>query len=411
MPTYYNNALTTQNILADEKKVDMSTEVAQLAPRLSPFMLLANAPSVAFDGGQQSGVTQITFGTRTVKNFEFDWMEDELKSKATAINLVGGYGTGDTVLVVDDASIFLPGDTVLSPASGEVLRVDDRNTTSNTITVTRAFGPVAAAALADDAVLKITGNVNAENGRSRIYTNTVKTKKTNYIQTIRHTVEVTRMMQLTDTYSGDPRTYERAKVLREHLEDIEAALMFGKKYKGTEYGGSNVEYATGGLLEFAAGANAISTGVGTLTKATWLSWLKDLFKYGPNEERIIFASSTAAAAVAAFGGNNTSDPKATVLVANLEREFGMLINTYHTLVGVVHIIIHPLLTGSVYDGYMVAFDPSMVRMAVPEGGDRFMLYPDLQPLDQQGYKDEYRTDCGLEVRLTKTMGLMTGITG
>lgn len=411
MPTYYNNALTTQNILSDEKKIDISTEVAQLAPRLSPFMLLANAPSVAFDGGQQSGVRNITFGTRTVTNFEFDWLEDELKSKATAINLVGGYGTTDTVMVVDDASIFLPGDTILSPASGEVMRLDDRNTTANTITVTRAFGPVAAAALADDAVLKITGNVNAENGRSRIYSNTVKTKKTNYIQTIRHTVEVTRMMQLTDTYTGDPRTYERAKVLREHLEDIEAALMFGKKYKGTEYGGANVEYATGGLLEFAAGANAISTGVGTLTKATWLSWLKDLFKYGPNEERIIFASSTAATAVSAFGGNNTSDPKATVLVANLAREFGMLINTYHTLLGTVHIIVHPLLTGSVYDGYMVAFDPGMVRMCVPQGGDRFMLYNDLQALDQQGYKDEYRTDAGLEVRLTKTMGLMTGITG
>lgn len=400
-------AVMLANINQDERQIDMDPAIALLAPRIAPFLLLSQQPSIPY-GSHEEGARKPTFNTRMVINYEFKWLEDELRATSTQVNQSGGYTSSDTSLTVDDASVFAVGDLIDVVATGEILRVDVSNPTTNVITVTRSWGTTAAASLSDNDVLKLIGNVNAENSRARTYTGMQTTTKTNYIQTTRHPLEGSHAHERSGLYGQNQRAYLRKKEFNEHMRAIESSLLFGEGNAGTEYNGSGREYSTNGLLSYIS--TNVTTGVGTLSKATWNTWLQDLFTYGKGE-KVILCSGTVAQAVNNFSGDTTSNPKSTIYVENLAKAFGINIVTYVCKFGTVHLIMHGLLDGTVYGGYAIGIEPEHIRMVNVRGGDKFTLYQNIQEPDRAGWKDEYRTDFGLEFKLEQNAALMTGVTG
>lgn len=410
MPTFIDGAANMlANINQDERKVDMAPAIAMKAPRISPLMLIAQRPTIPY-GVAEKGAKTVKFNTRTVINYEFKWLEDEVRTRSSQIN--GAAFTSATVnITVDDASIFQVGDLVDVVATGEILRVNTVDTTNEVIGVTRSWGSTAAGALADNGVLLVVGNVNAENARAREASDVLTTTKTNYIQTTRHPLAGSHAMERSELYGGNQRAHKRKKFFLEHLLDVEASCLFSEGNAGSEYNGSGIEYSTKGLLELLT-ENVTAAG-GTLSKSTFHTWLKSIFKYG-SDEKFVFASPTVANAISNFAGNDTTAPKSSIYVQNLANVFGVNIFTYKSKFGDVHIIMHGMLSdtvASVYDGYAIAVDPEHLQMVHVRGGDKFTLYTDIQENDRAGWKDEYRTDFGIQYDTISTGGVLTGVTG
>lgn len=405
-------AMHTGNINSDRRVVDMSPTIAFLAPRVAQLLLLAARPAPAplqnAHGIAESGAKNISLGIRTVTNFEYKWLEDALKSTATAVNFAAGYSTSDTSIVVDDASIFAVNDLVDNVDTGEVFVVTSVNTSTNTIGIERSWGATAAAAITDNDDLLIIGNAYSESSGYQLNPVRITATKSNYIQDSRHSFSGSYVLDKSELYGGDQRAYMRNKFLVEHQRYQEASLLFGEKADGTGADG-HPKKSTGGVIEFQAANNVTAIG-GTLTKAAWHSFLKDIFTYGSNE-KIILASPTVANAISNFAADDSSAPKSQMWVMNNASSFGLNVMSYTTKFGIVHIIMHGMLTGAVYDGYCIALDPANINLCRVRGGFYMNLRENIVMDGAHRWVDEYASYFGMEYRNPETGGMLTGITG
>jgi hypothetical protein len=410
---FINNTPVMNNINQAQRVVDMQGELAQtfLAPRISPFLFTAMKPQIPY-GNPDPGTQTVRFNTRSVFNTKFDWLEDELRGFHATIDSAA-LDSSSLSIPVNNANIFQLGDIVLVPATGEIIRVNvidyDNNVLSN---VTRAFGTTVAGALADTGVLQVIGNVNAENSRSRPTQDTLPNVQSNYIQTTKHPFDGSDKIQQVDLYGiKDYRQYKRSTKFIEHLYSIESTLLFGEPKLGSEYGGSAPENQTGGLLYWLQENRQNASG--TLTRAVFDGWLREAFNHtvgNGGNEKFLLAGSALTGAINKFTGTTTGI-QTTTFVNNLETKFGVKIRTYQSDSGLVHIIPHGLLTGAKYGGYGILIDPMLVKIARLKKGNWFQLYTDIQENDREGWKDEYRTDFGLEVKQPKCHGVLYGVTG
>ncbi len=407
--TFIQGSALTSNINQDQRVIDMSEEIAFKAPRISPFLFLAQRPSMPY-GNPETGAKTVSFNLRGVFNTTFKWLEDELRDMSTTTSAQIADATTLWVAVTN-VNIFQLGDIVDVVPTGEILRVDEIDTVGLQIKVTRGWGTTAAAAAsATNNTLLIIGNVNAENARSRPTSDILTTTKQNYIQTTRNPFDGSDKTQQTQLYGiQDYRMYKRNTKFLEHLYNIESSLLFGQPFSGTEYQGSSPEIQTGGVLYF-VNQNVQDMGGGALTKADFEDWLADAFDFG-SDEKFLFCGKAVSKAISKFAGDTSSAPVSTVYVQNLATTFGIKIRTYQSDNGIVHIIRHGLLKGDTYKGYGILIDPKFMRMARLKKGDWFKMYPDIQENDRAGWKDEYRTDFGLELRLPINHGLLTGVGG
>lgn len=413
-----NGIHTTGNIESTLKVRDVSPSLAFLAPRYAQILFLSAgitpaSPFQSAHGMPEQGAKSIRMNVRTVTNFKFEWYEKALKSTTTMVNNGGGYASGATSIVVDDASIFAANDLVDVISTGEILQVTAVNTGTNTLTVTRSWGTTAAASIADNAELLIIGNAFEETGAYTLQPHKTEDNKFNYIQDTRHAFAGSFVLERHELYTraGGQRNYYRSNMLAVHQQYAEAAMIFGEKATGTGTGGSP-KTSTGGLIEFlegGAGDNVLAVD-GALTKQTFYNWLEGLFTYGKGE-KVIIGSPKVMNAISNFAADNSSAPASHFYVMNNAREFGLNIMTIMTKFGVVHLIMHGMMTGTVYGGYALAFEPQNLRLCRVAGGFFMNLREDIVQDGAHRWVDEYATYLGLEVQLAQTGGMLTGVTG
>lgn len=165
-----------------------------------------------------------------------------------AVNNGAGYTAGDTAIVVDNGSYFRAQDIIVLPRTGEHLRID--SVSSNTLTVTRGFGSTSAAAIVDNDPVLDLGNAMPEASSIPTAKSTQITKRTNYSQILRESVDLSRTMLQTYTRPGD-RARKRADLrmlaLRRVKHSMERSALFGEAKEDT----SATQRAVGGILEFA----------------------------------------------------------------------------------------------------------------------------------------------------------------
>lgn len=405
---------TSTNINVDQKVRDMSSSIAFLSPRFAQILLLASRVAPApFDqafGQGEAGAMPISLGIRTVTNFKYEWLEDAVKSTSTTINKVGDYTSGDVSLVVTDASIFQINDIVDAVATQELLMVTSVNTSTNTIIVTRAWGSIAAAAILNGATLLIIGNAFSEAASYQLAPQRITSTKYNLIQDTRHAFSGTYVLDHHELYNGDQRSYLRNKSLVDHQRYIEASLLFGQLKDGTSgLSDGSPKKSTQGLFSRLT-SNNLAVG-GTLTKQVWNNWLRDLFEYG-SSEKVIMCSKVVAGAVNNFVGDASgAAPTSQIFVMNNAKSFGLNIMSYQTKFGLVHLVIHGMLTGSIFSGYAVGIDPAHLQMCKVRNGFFMSLREDTVQDGAHRWVDEYATYFGLQYTNPETGGVLTGVTG
>jgi len=404
-PALFHTGLINQ----DRRVVDMAPSIMFLAPRFAQILLFAAKPSAAPYGSahglSEPGAKSIQLGVRTVTNFEYKWLEDQLKSTVTAINNASGYTTTDTSFVVDDASIFAINDLVQNVRTGEVYAVTAVNTGTNVITALRSWGAIAAAAINDNDSLMIIGNSFSENSVYVLQPQRIDETKYNYIQDTRHAFGGTFVLQHSELYGGDQKGHMRSKFLAVHQQYIEASLIWGQRNAGSGTDGSPKK-TTGGLLEgITTNVKAIT---GALTKSTWHRFLRDIFTYG-SAEKVIFGSPAVMEQISNFAADSSAAPASQIWLAQNARSFGLNIMTYMTKFGTVHLVMHGMFTGDTYGGYAIAIDPGNIQLCRVRGGFFMNLREDIVRDGAHHWIDEYATYFGLALGLEKSHGVLTGV--
>ncbi|MGE5423392.1 MAG: DUF5309 family protein [Ignavibacteriales bacterium] len=372
----------TYGIEASRLRVDMSEKIAELNPNKNPLTVL----------------TKKMDKTRTVYNPEYDWLEQDIGARWDAID-GAGFDANATKLLFHQDSYFRINDILKVPRTGETMLVTALNPDGDNAkeyTITRSWGTVAAAALADDDPVVCIGNVNAEGATLRTILQTEPVKKTNYCQIFRTPVGVTNTLEATKTYGQKPMSWYRHLAGIEHAVDMERAFLFGEKVKVSATQNTR---STGGILEFCT-ENILDVSSTALTEQSFVEWLEDVFRYGASE-KVLLASARLCTHIDLWGmGKLQTVPG--------EKTYGVAIKEYISTHGKLYVVKHHLLEGATYGGYGVVLDMDNVAYCPLDTRDTKLL-TNRQANDEDSQKDEYLTEAGIEVRLAKSHAIIKGV--
>lgn len=179
-----------------------------------------------------------------------EWSQDDIQAQEGQVN--GALLAGDTTFVVDDSAVFKVGDiiTAVSPAGVSSLERERVLTIPNgtSITVERAIG-AAAAAIADNSILKIVARPVLENNKTFVSETTTPETDYNYTEIYERSVDVSRTQQEVRNYAIDNNTlaYQEMLRMKEMMVEFNRSLIWGVRYIGTR----TQPRRMGGLLEYA----------------------------------------------------------------------------------------------------------------------------------------------------------------
>lgn len=387
---------TAENVASAQRYIDIARDILKLEPDATPLTVLTKRMR---EGG----------GVKSVGDFEYSWMESEREVRFDAVNKAEGYTSEATEIVVDTEDVFAVGQTIIAPRTGEIMFVTALPG-SNKIKVTRGYSGTTKAALEDNDALYVLGRV-AEEGDTSFSARTISpTKITNYTEIFRTSIEASGswMSSLNQTSPHD-WVFQHQEKNREHLISIENKALFGSKGKTTGTNGRRIS-TTGGALSFLTQNNQDAGG--TLTEAEWSSWVRAVCKYG--RRKYVFASPLVLDVV-----NNYAVGRLQVVQSDNPENatYGIAVTKYVNANGMVNLVPHPLLEGTVWGGMAIAVDydraaPGYRYLGGGPGGPRdTRLLTNRQENDRDGQKDEILTECGFTWPQPKTGGVLTGVTG
>lgn len=356
-----------------------------LAARIMPdvdnktFLLDANkAPLVALLAKLRKKATV---------NPKFSWFTDEFAPRWDAINDGTGYSDSDTSMTVDNASYFKVGYIVKNTRTGEQMIVTAVGST--TVAFTRGYGETSAAAINDDDDLLIIGNANEEGATSPTVLTTQQVEQYNYCQIVRTPVELTETEINTEMWNEQDLPYQRRKAGIEHSQDIERLLWFGERKLDTS--GTHPKRTMRGVFKWLS-TNVTDAG-GTLTEAEFESFLRAGFRYG-SRKKYLFASALVVSAISSWA-------QSKLQMLPTDKTYGIAINRYISPHGEVLIVKHDLFEGTgataqEYGGYAALIDLEDLKYRHLQNRDT-RLKMNVQANDSDSQKDEYLTECGLQL--------------
>lgn len=381
-PTIISGGQGTGNILQTRRPLDISDDIAYYNPNSNPFFLLAQKAS-----------------KKSVIDPKFVCLEKQMQPDFDAVNNAAGYAAGAVAIVVDNGTYFKANDLVMVTRTGEIVLVTV--VAANTLTITRSYGSVAAGAMVDNDELRRLGNA-FEEGAAADTAKTIKTDEIyNYCQIHKTALTITNTVKNTTLYGGDELTGRRKDAGIEHARKIETTLLFGQRALVTT--GTHYKRMSAGILTFLT-SNAVSIG-GGLTEATFNDeFLRYVFTADKNmrQKRTCFVSALA-------GGQMNQWANGKIQLVPSDKTFGISVNRYLSFYGEVNIVLHPLLEGTTYQGYIIAVDLENVGYRHLSGRDT-SLEIDITKDGTDKQTDQFLTECGLMVRLEGVHGYAYDIT-
>jgi hypothetical protein len=373
-------AMTTTNVLSDQLAIDLGDRISLLEPSAQPLAVF----------------TRRADKRRTVAS-TFSWLEESSKARFDTQN--GGATSGATTVAVTNGAYYQQWDQVLNTRTGEQIRVD--GVAGNNLTVTRGIGSTAAAMLNGDELL-IIGSAQPENDTSKPPRSDVPSKISNYTQIFRTPFEVSDTLRASG-FQVAPAEWPRQARNKgiEHAKDLEYSFLLGRKSATTP--GATQNRTTGGVLSFIT-TNQTDAG-GDLSEAEFNAFMAQVHRYGSGQ-KLALASATAVGALNKF-------PASKQQTKNDETTYGMNVTQYTSPFGSINLVYHPLLEGTKYGGYIVVIDMGQAAyryLANDELNRDTKVLQNRQPNDQDGRKDEYLSEVGLEFGQQRMHGVLTGIT-
>ena len=373
-------AMTTTNVLSDQLAIDLGDRISLLEPSAQPLAVF----------------TRKANKKRTVAT-KFSWLEDQ--SKPRFDTQAGGATNVATTVAVTNGAYFQQWDQVLNTRTGEQFRVDA--VAANNLTVTRGIGSTATAMNNLDE-LYIIGTAQPENDTSKPARSDVPSKVTNNTQIFRTPFEISGSLQAS-SFQASPDEWPRQARLKgiEHAKDLELSFLFGRKSATTP--GATEDRTTGGILSFIT-TNQTDAG-GDLSEAEFNAFMLQVMRYG-SDSKLAMASGVGISALNKF-------PASKQQTRNDETTYGMNVTRYTSPFGSLNLVYHRMLEGTKYGGYIIVVDMEQAayRYLANDSVSRdTKVLPNRQPNDQDGRKDEYLSEVGLQFGLQRTHGVLTGIT-
>ena len=262
---------------------------------------------------------------------------------------------GDTTITLVSTVGLQEGDVLRNTLTGEHMRV---NTASGaTITVARAFGTIAAAAVALSQNMIFVYNATAIGVSSRNALAAVAVDKTNYFQKFVETVQVSdedKMSNKVTTKFLEDLQLERMK---KHGRDLEYASVFGQKRTTTDASSRNVTATEGALQTALRGWTGDISGALNTTNIE--REFSRPFAYGSSTKIGLCGRNARASIRALF--------EARINVENLET-VNLKLSYIDMNGGRLFLIDHPFMdTDSGYAGHILIIDPSQFKAVYPSG--------------------------------------------
>jgi hypothetical protein len=357
-----------------------------LDPNENPFVLLSKAAK-----------------TRTVTNSKYEWMEKDLPTKTSLATDTSS--TANQGVTTGTAPRFKAQDLVLNTRTGEISLVTS-NVDANTIATVRGAGSVSATANASGDNLVIIGTAYPEGGTLGVPRSVTEGFLYNYTQIFRQPFGTTGTESVSENYGGKDKPRLRKENGVYHMMDIERAFIFGNAKLDTATSGLGGTTATpwrttGGFLEFVT-TNAQAAG-GTLTEPELETFTQTVFEAtGSGMTRTLMAAGTVVSVIDQLGaGRLQTVPSDTT--------YGIAVKQWITSHGTLNIVKHRLLTPSPYTGYALAVDTEKIAFAKMTERDT-MLRENVGTPGDDGWTDEYLTECGFELHNQTAHGILTGVT-
>lgn len=380
MAAITTTARGTDNIYSDRVVVPMSDKISELQPEASPLLVLTKK-----------------LNTKSTSNYKFEWMEDDLLGRNTAFAGTTETGTHGTSLAITTGTgvLVAVGDILKNTVTGEMVLVSAVST--DTLTVTRGYGETAATNMTNGDKLLIIANANMQGAGSPAEKYNNPSTVYNYTQIFRTPFSITRTLDKTALIGGPELARLRKKKGIEHAISIEMAFLFGERKLDTN--GAQPLTTTRGLLKFlSASPNNVSKAKGSVVEADFDAFLEKLFYYGTSKEKIFLASPMLITKI-----NSWAKGRLEIIQSDMDKTYGLNVMRYVSAFGALNIIQHPLLINA-YDGYGIALDMNELSYRPLSDSDT-RLKTNIQANDEDGQRDEYITEAGLELRLPALHGM------
>jgi hypothetical protein len=379
-------AMTTTNVLSDQLAIDLGERINLLEPSAQPLAVFSRRASKR----------------RTVAT-KYSWLEDKSKARFAATAATASTTVGTITLAAGQGAFFQQWDQFLNTRTGEQLRVD--GVAGDALTVTRninSSGVGTGVAMNSGDELLIIGSAQPENDTSKPARSDLPSKVSNNTQIFRTPFEISGSLQASafQVQPGEWPRQARNKGI-EHAKDIEYTFLLGRKSATNP--GSTEDRTTGGVLSFIS-SNQTDAG-GDLSEAEFNAFMLQVMRYGSGS-KLALASGVGVSALNKF-------PASKQQTRNDEDTYGMNVTQYSSPFGSLNLVYHRLLEGTKYSGYIIVVDMEEVAyryLANDEMNRDTKVLQNRQPNDQDGRKDEYLSEVGLEFGLQQTHGVLTGIT-
>jgi len=363
----------TNSINQDRRVVDMSDKISLLKPSAYPFTALMSKLS-----------------KDSAHNTRFQWLEEDLMSvwveasaSATAIATTLVLKAGQGAQVAKD-------DLIKIVATNEVVKVSAIST--DTLTIVREYGGTTGAIIPADAKVLVLGNalMQGSGSPSEKYNNT--RTQYNLTQIIKTPFSITNTLDAQKLYGGSEYSRLANRKGIEHGRSIEQMLLFG--VRNEDVTGEQPVLSTGGVMQFLTGTpNDLNVNESLVTLDKLFEITEKIFEYG-NNSKLWFVSSRWMTLVSKLAVDYLQRDQ-----SNMSKELGLNITKLITPHGTLNMVQHPLFVQG-YMGLSLALDVEELTYRPLSGRDT-SLKTNIQGNDEDGRRDQYLTEAGLEFKQPK----------
>ena len=277
----------------------------------------------------------------TAKDIEHGYFTKTMIFPGVKINNGAGYAAGITSFVVDAYTDVVPGDLILNERTNEVMLVNTAPD-ATTVTVTRAVGTTAAAAILDNDDLRTIGNAFEEGSVRPSAVALVATRYTNNTQIFRNSWAVTKTAAAIPQIAGQGNVAEsRQDCAAFHAMAIEKALIFGEKFMGTK-NGQPFHTMEGVIPRIRTAAPGNITTLGATTNWTQFEAALDPTLQTVTDPKGGNIRTMMVGGVARRVIHNIARLNASYQITTSETSWGLQIDTIRAPRGTFEIIEHPL---------------------------------------------------------------------
>lgn len=324
---------------------------------------------------------------------------------------------GDTDVSTDltwpSTSGMVVGMVFHNPRTKENIRVTAVPSATH-VTVTRAFGRVAAAAInAADTWIQV-GTAFEEGSLRPTARRLTMAYVPNYTQIFRNAWALTATAKASIAEMGISNIAENKNECNMfHSVDIESAILWGQPKMDTS--GSTPMHATQGVLDAMDqyASDNVTVAGSTTSFDQLVAMCEPAFEYSTNlgdpKTRVGFCDKIALRVL-----NQIGRASGVIEITQAETSFGMRFSQFNFYKGTINLIEHPLLNGLQQTGTLIISDMSALKLAYLEGRDTVPeSYGDNGKIVESGIDavgGSLTTECAVELVNPFSWGIVTGLT-